>query len=377
MLRALIVAVVLAASAAPARAGFWASTMGELLRKAERIEIIDVTAVKAQVIGGDGIEGTVVTAVRSSRKPGEKVTYRLGDLPAPAPGDRIIVICDHECPRAIGVERAGIFRVVAQQPMDAAIVTPNVVETGSLALLAAGQPASDICVRGIVELLDDVARPGFEVKVRATDGSGRGSISRHRVNAALSGVWSASESTAVAITLSGTGSVQLVADHIAKDKDGCYSSAFTPSTPLARTAKSLDRALDSVSQPMTIARGTLTVAKGAPVPAGPHKITFTVTADGYLELASDLAEGRVSHVQHDTGHYGLGFGTKAGTPNDPELFFDFPIPMLPGVEHGSALAKAVRGGTTPQLLWIRGAKKTPLGSLKLDYVREPMDMKRP
>ncbi len=375
MVRLVIAAVVLAAST-PAHAEFWVSSMGNLLKSATRIEILDVTAVKAQAIGGTAVEGTLVTAVRTPAKAGTKVTHLLGYLPAPKPGDRLLVICDSECPRAIGVEHAGTFSLVAQQPMDGALVTPNVVESGSLSLLAAGQPAPDICVRGIVEMLDDVARPGFEVKVRAADGSGRGSIGGHKVNASLSGVWFASESNAIAVSLSGKGGVTLLADHMAKDKDGCYSSAFAPSTPLARTAKSLDRGLDNVSQPMTIARGTLTVAKGGAVPAGTHKIVFSVSADGYLELASDLAEGRVSHVQHDAGHYGLGFGTKAGSPNDPELFFDFPVPMLAGFEHGSGLAKVVRGGATAQMLWIRGATKTPIGSLRLDYVREPFDVKR-
>ena len=376
MLRTLVVATVLAVSAGSARAEFWVSSMGDLLKTANRIEILDVTAVRPNALGATTVEGTLVTAVRSAAKPGAKVTHLLGYLPTPKVGERLLVICDYECPRAIGVEHDGMFSLIAQQPMDGALVTPNVVETASLSLLAAGQPARDMCVRGIVELLDDVARPGFEVKVRAADGSGRGSISGHKVNASLSGVWFASESTAIAVSLSGKGAVTLLADHMAKDKDGCYSSAFSPSTPLARTAKSLDRGLDKLSQPMTIARGTLTVAKGAPVPAGAHKITFTVSADGYLELASDLAEGRVSHVQHDQGHYGLGFGTKAGSPNDPELFFDFSVPILPGFEHGTGLAKVVRGGATAQLSWIRGAKKTPLGSLKLDYVREPVDMKR-
>ncbi|MEO7096773.1 MAG: hypothetical protein ABI175_26175, partial [Polyangiales bacterium] len=369
MLRLLIVAAVLAAST-PAHAEFWVSSMGELLKTANRIEVIDVTAVKDQTI-----EGTLVTAVRSAAKPGAKITHRIGYLPAPKPGDRLVVICDFECPRAIGVEHGGLFSLVAQQPMDGALVTPNVVEASSLSLLAAGQPAPDLCVRGIIELLDDVARPGFEVKVRPADGSGRGSISGHKVNASLSGVWFASESNNVAVKLSGKGSVELVADHVAKDKDGCYSSAFAPSTPLARTAKSLDRGLDKQSEPMVVARGTLVVAKGAPVPAGAHKITFSVTPDGYLELTSDLAEGRVSHVQHDDGHYGLGFGTRTGSPNDPELFFDFPVPMLAGFEHGSALAKVVRAGTTAQLVWIRGAKRTSIGALKLEYVREPADVK--
>ena len=376
MRRTSLLLSLLAVWATSARAEFWVSSMGELMKTATRIEIIDVTAVKAQALGGTGIEGTIVTAVRSA-KAGTRVSHVLGHLPAPKLGDRLLVVCDSECPRAIGVEHAGVFSLVAQEPMDGALVTPSVVETTSVPLLAAGQPARDLCIRGIVELLDDIARPGFEVKVRPGDGSGRGSIGGHKVNASLSGVWFAAESNSIAVKISGTGGVELVSDHLGKDKDGCYSSAFAPSTPLARTAKSLDRALDGQSRPMVIARGTLTVAKGAPVPPGAHKITFSVTADGYLELASDLAEGRVSHVQHDQGHYGLGFGTKAGSPNDPELFFDFPVPMLAGYEHGSALAKVVRGGATAQMVWIRGARRTPLGSVKLDYVREPVDVKRP
>lgn len=370
MLRSLIVLAVLA-PATPARAEFWASSMGDLMKTANRIEILDVTAVTETQVGRM-LEGTLVTAVRSTSKPGAKVSLALNYLPAPKPGDRVLVVCDYECPRAIGIERAGMFPMIAQQPMDGAMVTPNMVETASLALLAAGKPAPDICVRGIVELLDDVARPGFEIKVRPADGSGRGTISGHKVNASLSGVWFASESSAVAVRLAGNGDVTLLAAHVAKDKDGCYSSAFAPSTPLARTATSLDGALDKLSTPMTIARGKITVAKGAPVSAGSHAITFLVTSDGYLELSSDLAEGRVSHVQHDAGHYGLGFDAKGRG----ELFFDFPVTMLPGFEHGSALAKVVRDGATAQVSWLRGGKKTPLGAITFAYVREPTTIKQ-
>jgi len=374
MLRALLVVSVLAGLTAPARAEFWASSMGDLLKAAKRIEVIQVTAVSDTQVGAM-MEGTLVTAIRSGVKVGAKVGHGLGYLPKPKVGDRVLLVCDDECPRAIGVERDGMFTLVAQQPMDGAIVTPTVVQAASVPLLAAGQPAPDLCIRGIVELLDDMARPGFDVKVRAADGTGRGTIAGRKVDAALSGVWFASQSNAIGLRLAVSGSVSLVADHIGRDKDGCFSSVFTPSMPLARTTKSLDRALDSANRGMTIARGTLVVAKGAPVPAGKHAISFTVNPEGYLQLASDLAEGQVSRIQRDAGHYGLGFGTKVASPNDPELMFDFPVDMLAAKEHGAALAKIVRGGATAQVTWLRGSTKTALGSITLDYVREPADLK--
>jgi len=353
-------------------AELWASSMGDLMHAATRIEVVDVTAVKDHAI-----DATLVTAVKSAAKAGTKVHLDLGYLPAPRPGDRLLVICDSECPRAIGIEHAGAFQVVAQEPGDGAFVTPNVVETSSLALLAAGQPAPDLCIRGIVELLDEVARPGFEVHVRATDGNGAGTIASHKVKASLSVVWFASESGALEVRLSGKGTVELVADHAGRDKDGCYSAQFLPSRPLARTAKSLDRALDGAAGPAVIARGTLTVPKGGPVPAGAHKIEFSASNDGYLELASDLAEGRVSLTSNERGHYRLGFPTKGGAPNDPELDFDFATDILPGYEHGAGLAKALHATSTAQLTWVQGSKRTSLGALALTYVREPTSAAKP
>jgi len=363
-MRWMVVALVLALTR-PAAAELWASSMGDLLAHGSRIEVIDVTAVKDRAV-----DCTLAIAVKSTSKVGAKVHVDLGYLPAPKVGDRLLVICDSECPRAAGVEHAGAFQVVAQEPMDGAFVTPNVVETSSLALLARGQPAPDLCVKGIVEMLDTPARPAFEIKLSPANGSGSGTIGTHRINAAMTVVWFASETGAIEVRLAGKGSVELVADHIGRDKSGCFSGQFLPSRPVARTPASLDRALDGLGEKQLVATGTLTVPKGTPLKAGAHAVTFTVTADGYLEIASDIAEGRVSHVQNMPDHYALGFPTKTGAPNDPELFLDFGVSMLEGYEHGAALAKAVKGGAKVQATWLAGGKKTPLGELTLTYVPE-------
>ena len=367
-MRWMVVTVAMLGFARPARAELWASSMGDLLKDANRVEVIDVTAVTDQKV-----DGTLALAVKSGSKVGDKIQIHIGFLPVPKVGDRMLVICDSQCPRAVGVERGGAFQMTAQEPMDGAFITPNVVETASLTLLAKGQPAPDLCIRGLVELLDESGRkaPTFEVKLNAGNGSGGGTIATHRVNAAMTVVWFASETGAIEVKLSGKGTVGLVADKVGRDTAGCFSGTFLPSRPIARTMASLEAALDGAAKRLTIAKGTLMVPKGAPVRAGAHALTFSVTADGYLELASDLAEGRVSHVQHDTGHFGLGFPTKKGAPNDPELFLDFGITMLAGYEHGAALAKAVRGSGKATAYWHSGGKKTPLGEVTLQYVREP------
>ena len=367
-MRWMVVTLAMLGFARPARAELWASSMGDLMKDAKRVEVIDVTAVKDR-----GVDGTLVQLVKSAGKVGDKVHLDIGYLPAPKVGDRMLYICDYECPRAVGVERAGAFQMTAQEPMDGAFITPNVVETASLALLAKGQPAPDLCIRGLVELLDEPPgkAPTFEVKLNPSNGSGGGTIGKDRVNASMTVVWFASETGAIEVRLSGKGTVELVADKVGRDKSGCFSGTFLPSRPVARTAASLDAALDGKSVKQVVAKGTLTVPKGAPVPAGAHALTFAVTADGYLELASDLAEGRVSHVQNDKGHYGLGFPTKKGAPNDPELFLDFGVDMLAGYEHGAALAKAARTVGKATVFWYVGGKKVSLGDLALQYVREP------
>ncbi|MBL9017288.1 MAG: hypothetical protein JNL83_24080 [Myxococcales bacterium] len=364
-MRWMVVTVAILGVARPARAELWASSMGNLLKDANRVEVIDVTGVKDRTV-----TGTVALAVKSSAKPGTAFTMDLGFLPVPKAGERMLVICDYQCPRAVGVERAGAFQMTAQEPMDGAFITPNVVETASLALLAKGQPAPDLCVRGLVELLDDPKSPTFEVKINPANGSGSGTIATHRVNASMTVVWFASETGAIAVKLAGKGAVELVAHKLGRDQAGCFSGRFFPTRPLARTARSLDRALDGIANKQLVATGTLTVPRGAPVPAGKHELRFTVTADGYLELASDLAEGRVSHVQHDPGHFGLGFPTKGGAPNDPELFVDFGIDLYAGYEHGAALAKAVRMVGKATVYWYTGGKKAPLGEVTLAYLPE-------
>lgn len=366
-MRWMVVTLAMLGLTQPARAELWASSMGDLMKGAKRVEVIEVTAVKDHAV-----DGTLALPVKSAGKVGDKVHLDIGFLPVPKAGDRMLIICDSECPRAVGIERAGAFQMTAQEPMDGAFITPNVVETASLALLAKGQPAPDLCIRGLVELIDETPQkaPTFEVKLSPANGSGGGTIATHRVNASMTVAWFASESGSIQINLSGKGSVQLIADKLGRDKAGCFSGSFLPTRPLVRTAASLDAALDGTAQKQLVATATLTVPKGAPVPAGKHALSFTVTADGYLELASDLAEGRVSHVQHDKGHYGLGFPTKKGAPNDPELFLDFAIDLNAGYEHGAALAKAARTIGKASVYWYTGGKKSPLGEVTLQYVRE-------
>lgn len=345
-----------------AQAELWASTSGNLMQQAKRIEVLDVTAIK-----GHAFDGTLVAAIRSQSHVGDKLHVEPGMLPMPAKGDRVLVVCDDECPRAIGVETAGAFRLIAQEPMDGAFVYPNLVERGSIELLAAGKPAPDLCVRGVAELLDDAARPAFEVHVRASDGKGKGTLDGRTVTAELGVVWFASAAGTLSLQLASQGSLVLVADRVVRGKDGCYAATFLPSQPLARTRKSLTRALDGKPVATKIGHGTVDVPAGTSLRAGKHLVTFTVTPDGYLELSSDLAEGRVSRVSYKPDSFGLGFPTKHGERSDPELGFEFATPTIEGYEHGAAVAKALRQGAKAQLTWSAHNKATPLGTVTFTY----------
>jgi hypothetical protein len=367
MRRAIFAVFVMLAVARPARAELWASSMGDLMKSATRIEVIDVDAVDAR-----GFDGRLAVAVRSTQKAGDRVHVDLIlPLPPPAKGDRVLVVCDSECPRAIGVEHGGAFQLIAQEPMDGAFVNPNVVEEGSLAALAAGKPAPALCVRGDIQLLDDAARPSYELRVSAADGNGSATLAGRKLSARLGVVWFASEAGAVAIVLADKGAVSLVADHVTRAQDGCYQASLAPSEPLARTRKSLTRALDGTPAGAVIAKGTLAVAKGAPVAAGVHAIALSARSDGQLELASDLAEGQVSEIAFVPDHFGVGFPTKGGAPNDPELFLDLGVTMAQGLDHGAQVARALHDGAVAHAIWIQGTKRTAIGVVKLTYVQEP------
>jgi hypothetical protein len=366
MRRALIV-ISLLVTVRTARAELWASTMGDLMKSATRIEIIDV-----DTVGTRGFDGTIAAAVRSTQKAGDRAHVDLiAPLPMPAKGDRVLVVCDSECPRAIGVERGGAFQLIAQEPMDGAFITPNVVEEGSIAALAAGKSSPPLCVRGDVQLLDDAARPGFELHVRATDGTGTAVLAGRKLQASLTVVWYASDAGAIGVGLSDKGTVQLVADHVTRAGGGCYQASLAPSAPVARTRRSLARALDGAPAGGTIAKGALTTVKGSPVGAGAHAIALSVRPDGQLELTSDLALGQVSDVEYMPGHFGVGFPTPGGAPNDPELFLDLGVTMPQGLDHGASVARALHDGATAQALWVQGGKRTALGAVKLTYVPEP------
>jgi hypothetical protein len=348
-----------------AHAELWASTAGDLMHDASRIEIIDVSQVKDQTV-----EGVILESIRSPHATGEKIHIDLAWMqPVPAKGDHVLVVCDpYVCPRAMGIERDGAFRLIAQQPMDGAFVNPNIVEHSAIALLAAGKPAPDLCIRGIVELLDETARPTFELHVRASDGKGKGKLGGRDVDASLGVVWFASEEGTVGLELVGKAQLGLAAATLGRDKTGCYSGSFLPSQPLARTRADLDRALDGKPRSATIGTAALVVPPGAPVPAGRHALVLSVTSDGYLELTSDLAEGRVSRLAYNASSFAVGFPTKGGSPNDPELDLELSVPTIHGYEHGAAVAKALRQGATVTASWTAHGKTTSLGPVAFTYM---------
>jgi hypothetical protein len=311
------------AAARPARAELWVSSMGQLLKDAQRIELIEVESTKRGASRAV-VTGKILEALRSTRTKGTPVTIDLGVLRiTPNANDRVLVVCDSECPRAVGIERDGWFQLVAQQPMDGAIVYPNVVAHVAIPALAAGKPAPSICVRGTIALLDTTATPAFTAQVSAADGSGTAAMgSNATLTARMSLMLSSRRDDAVAIQLShGTGQIQLGTDHIARAADGCLEGKFEPDRPVVRTEKGLASSLDGKFASRPFARGSLAISKGAPF-AGTHAITLALDEYGQLVLDSDFARGTADYRSGGNDRLTVGFPIK-DTGTYPKLLLDF------------------------------------------------------
>jgi hypothetical protein len=358
-----IVVLALVAVPIPARAESWGSTMGELLRTAKRVEMLDVTR-----IAGATIDAQLAVAVRTTSAVGASIKVEMPPYMPQLPiavGDRILVICDQLCPRAIGVERGGTFEVVAQQPGNTAKVWPDFVERDSVALLASANQAPDVCLAGTFALLDEAVGPRFRVALTAGAGSGQGDLDGERVTAQRMYL------DDLALSLPGVGASLRVerSGRLAKAKDGCHTGSFTLVGPLPRSRAGLKRVLAGTAAASVLARGTLDVAAGTAVAAGRYPFTIEIDRDGQLSVASKLASG--SAVGWQSGGTGGGHRVYFPMIKKPEIV----VVDFGGGTSTLGIAQHLRAaGLSVATLVTRPdstGKDTPLGSMKLTYVPEP------
>lgn len=355
----IVVAMVLAA--APARAEMWGSSMGELMKDATRIELVQVDEVMDATISG-----TLVEPMRSARTKGARVSFALPSLPSPAVGDKVLVVCDRECPRAIGLLRDGWIRLVAQQPMDGAFVYPNIVAATSIPVLMTGKPAPNICVRGTIGLLDDKRRPKFEIQVTATDGRGEAKVGKRAVKSRIANPFGRDDSIAVEL-----GDI-IVSTASVKPVNGCLEAVFAVERPVVRTAAGLERALGArLAKRVTVARGSVVIPKGTSVRAGTVPFNLLVDEHGQLIFDGPVGKGALDQVGISNGKLELGFA-EDDKKSAPTLTLVLPDPLPHHTGYVAHLVELLAGkrklvGTAT----LRdGSKTIPLGAVTLVYVAE-------
>lgn len=377
---------VIIAVARPARAELRGSSLGQLLHDATSVEIVAVDKIVDGVV-----EGRVVEAIRSKAKAGDaRHVALIHGMDSTAPGDRVLVICDRfQCPRAEAIDHDGIFQLSAEQPNDGAYVWPNVVVRDALLALAAGKPAPDLCMTGTIELLDERTQPTFRVVVFAAAGDGRGTVGAMKVKAHLG----AGRATDLRLRLEGgaprspaeTRTIDLATEHLTRGTDGCVTGSFHTRTAAARTAKGLTRVLAGTQTTSVIARGTLELAKGAPLPAGHHALELAIDPDGDLELTSDLTKGHTPRYEAVNDHIVVGFQIEPDTDQQAATYQTLRIDLGPaaGSSYDSAGVAALFARTPTTAVNVslvttvnHHDTATKLGTVTLTYVRERAEMLR-
>ncbi len=367
----------------PVSAEYWMSNSAVLLKNARRVEVVQIDQENKS-----SWEATVLSSVRGEPV-GKKIQIaRPWDSPSFAPQDKMLLICDDSlCPRAVGLDRGDHFVLRAFQPGDGAHVLPGMVETKALAPLAKGTRAPELCVEAVLTFLDE---PGVRLPMRGTfqaaHGSGtiqvpslqkgpyRGSLSQGGFDSS----WP--ESTAITLHDGKREGVLLQGGPLRRVSGGCFQTEVTPTRPLVRTRKGLQKALQGVQKQRLIARGTLEIASGHSVPGGAYPVrVYDTPTYGLRVEVSLLPDGKVSWInQTQPGTMTLGFTTQ------PQNFY--PLLLLPipqqGPRHTNAvevLASSLRRHPGKQVswpaLWSRstakqGVKQQTVGSWKLQYVPE-------
>lgn len=287
----------------------WASTLGQLLKDATSIEVVEVDTAKAGQLGVV-VTGRITLAIRSAKATGANTTIQLGSdfAASPRPKERVLVVCDSsQCPRAVGIEKDGFVLLEAHEPMDGALITPPLVAVTSLPVLAQGKPAPPLCVRANLALLDDKVARTATLSVDAATGSGTASATwdKQRLTASVVTAYS----HGAGITLGHARTLSFVtAGPLTVDKTGpCLAATFEPDRPVVRTLRSLVKGANEALPPTTFGKGIATI-DGKAVP-----LELQLDEHGQLVLKSGLANGRSDWSQIlATGVRREGFSIGAG-----------------------------------------------------------------
>ena len=374
----LALAVAIAVSLArPAAAEYWVGDAGELLQQAKRVEIIRVDKVAP-----DSIEGVVTDSIRGTAAGGAvKVSY-LGDF-AVKRGDEVLVVCDRwVCPRALGVDRGGYFILTAFQPMDGAMVSPGLVERGSLRALAAGKKAAPICIDVNVAFIDQPgARTSFHAAFDPTDGDGTatgaalGAGPRKAMLLAPHGLFPETPDT-INVKVRGKVDVSFTADGLRRQKSGCYTIDAMPAFPLARSRAELRRALAGSLSTAVIARGQITVRKTAHTAKKSYRLRIEVDASGQPSFRSPFFHATSPGlIQRYPPSARLGFPQSSRTPY-PMVMFDLGPTLRAGLGIAGNIARLgaasgpKRAFTLPVTLSdpAHGLANAAIGEARLVYV---------
>ncbi len=223
-----------------------------------------------------------------------------------------------------------------------------------------------------MSLLDEQAAPAISAIVAAGDGKGTGTLTLGKTKRKLiAGLHTASTEPGIALHVTGPAALELVAETVTRNPEGCFTGAFVPVRPFARTLRSLVRALDGRMTTTLIARATLEVPKGTPVAAGTHALELSIDDNGQLVLASDLASGQVESITRDHGTLAVGFPSRTGTGFYPELQIDLGASAgdEPGI--GAAAAFVLAHAKTVRVRWVpEVGAPVLLGTAPVTYVRE-------
>jgi hypothetical protein len=358
------------------RAELWVSTMGDLLHTARRIEIVEVD----QVISG-GWQVHVVDAPRGRAAGTRDRVLWPGTTPTAAPGERLLVVCDSECPRAVGREVAGAFVLTAYQPMDGAWLTPPVVDRAAIPALARGASAPPLCLRSNVRFVDApgaVVAIDASVDARTGAGSARPRAGGAALGATLQGADHNRGNPDEGIRLriqngngARPGSTVIVLSVGGLTRRGtCLEAESVPESPISRTPAEFGAVWSGRSGVALLGSGPATITATAPIPRGTYPVRLESDDGGTLRLVGlpGVLPEPASYSYEPTA-FRIGFPMRGRGPN-AEVYVLVPRshPWNRGSE-GLELAAALRSGPAQFTIstYASGATRAypPIGSMTI------------
>jgi len=269
-LRCVLAAALTGAVALPSDAGgdLMVETLDHLLAHAKSVAFVRVDR-----MGEPELEATVVESVRGAPA-GAHVRVVASLAPGAVAGSEVFVACasadlEHTTAGCVGGVVAGDVVALLSDAMRPYRLSPGVVERASVPLLAAGRPAPDVCVEAALRFPDEpAAHASVRGAFRAADGDGAASgapLGAVPLKAALfvgSGGTSDRERTFTHVEVhTAKGYATFVGGALGPARDGCHAFEAWAAWPLARTPRSLARALVGSDAAVVLARGTLRVGK--------------------------------------------------------------------------------------------------------------------